>query len=347
MFHKPLDASVGGRREPGFVRQRAHPVRPGRVTVPMRARVGGPITASLTRSRRRPRVVDWIEIIRPFSLTGAFVAAIVGAATSWVDHPLHLAALGLTLVGVLLMQAGTNVVNEVYDAARGVDSPETPGASHAVVTGRVPAELALRAGLLLLVLAVADAVLLSWTFHLGPVPVVIGLAGAVVGHQYTAPPLQFKYRGLGVPAVALMLGPLVVLGAQYVQLDHFTVLGLAASVPVALLVTAILVANDLRDRAADKMAGIRTEATILGATATWQGFVALLLGAYAFVLVDVATSTVPWPVLLVMGSLPLALSTLGTGARGALDHLDQRAAAVHLCFGLLLAAGLAIGRVLA
>lgn len=300
------------------------------------------IAVSPARPRSRPGMLDWLELVRPFSLTAASIAAIVGAATAWVDQPVRLAAFGLTLVGVVLLQGGTNVVNEVYDVARGVDLPESPRASHAVVTGRVPAELALRAGLALLVLGVIDGAVLSWAFHLGPVPIVIGLAGAIVGHQYTAPPLQFKYRGLAVPAVAAMMGPLLVLGAQYVQLGRFTPLGLAASVPVALLVAAILVANDLRDAASDEAAGVRTEATILGASATWRGFVALLLGAYVCVLVAVAAGTIPWPALAVVASLPLALVAITAGARGALDRLDQRAAAVHLCFGLLLAAGLAV-----
>ena len=36
-----------------------------------------------------------------------------------------------------------------------------------------------------------------------------------MGWGYTAPPLQYKYRALGLPLVFLLMGPLMVVGGYY------------------------------------------------------------------------------------------------------------------------------------
>lgn len=303
------------------------------------------VTAQGLQAEVRPGIRDWLELIRPFSFSASVVPVCVGAAVAWSRHLGNIGAFGIVVVGVLLIQAGTNLINEVFDVATGVDTPQTPRASMVLVTGRLPSTLAHRVGLALLALGAASGGLISIAFHLGWVPFGMGLVGAVAGYAYTGPPLQLKYRGLGLLAEAVVMGPLMVLGAEYVQAGRWTWSGLIASVPVALLVATILVGNDLRDAETDHAAGIRTLATILGRPAVWKGYLALLIGAYAALIAAVVGRALPWPALLALLCLPVAVRTVRTSAGGAarpqnLDRLDQRSAQLHLLFGLLLTVGL-------
>jgi 1,4-dihydroxy-2-naphthoate octaprenyltransferase len=292
---------------------------------------------------------DWLEIARPFSLTASAVPVLVGSAVGWWSGRGNAAAFLVALVGALLLQVGTNMVNEVFDVARGVDTLATPRASRTLVEGRLAPTAAYRAGLGCLLGGAAVGAWLAWGFRLGPAPFLLGLLGAAAGYAYTAPPLAYKYRALGTPLVFVLMGPLMVLGAAYVQSGRFTAGGLVASLPVGLLVAAILHGNELRDVAADRAAGTRTLPALLGWVPARRLYVLLLSGSYLVVVLGVLGGVLPVPALLPVVSLPLAAAAVAR-VRGApaveadrrLARLDQQTALVHLAYGVLLAAGLAM-----
>ncbi len=299
--------------------------------------------ADVDAGRDRPRWLrDWLELIRPFSFSASLVPVGVGAAVAWSHGHGNAGAFALSVLGVLLIQSGTNVINEVFDVARGVDTLDTPRASRVLVTGRLPSRRAHAVGLVLLALGALAGAAVSLVFHLGWVPFVLGLLGAVVGYAYTGPPFQLKYRGLGLPAEVLVMGPLMVLGAEYAQAGRCTWDGLMASLPVAFLVGTILVGNDLRDVESDREAGIRTVATLLGRAWAWRGYLVLLAVAFAALVGAVIGQALPWPALLAVLSAPMAVRKVRDCLRRSerMDRLDQDSAQLHLVFGLLLTLGL-------
>ncbi|EQD35666.1 1,4-dihydroxy-2-naphthoate octaprenyltransferase, partial [mine drainage metagenome] len=75
----------------------------------------------------------------------------------------------------------------------------------------------------------------------------LGVIGLVGGWGYTAPPLQYKYRAAGLPLVFLLMGPLMVLGGYYAVTGSWSWTAAVVSVPIGLLVTAILHGNEWRD----------------------------------------------------------------------------------------------------
>src|SRR5207253_3246310 len=75
----------------------------------------------------------------------------------------------------------------------------------------------------------------------------LGLVGFVGGYFYPAPPFQYKYRALGLPLVFLLMGPVMVGGAYYAVTGTFDANLIVVSLPVGLLVTAILHGNEWRD----------------------------------------------------------------------------------------------------
>jgi len=295
-------------------------------------------------ARTRRRAAGWLEIARPFSFTASTVPVLTAGGLAALDGafswPLFLAAL---FVG-LLLHIGTNVINEIYDVRKGIDTITSPRASHALLKGRLPEREAFA--------IVAVAFTLAALIGVGVVivrglPVLLfGLLGLVGGLGYTAPPFQYKYHALGLPLVFLLMGPLMVSGAYYVIAGDVSVQTLVASVPVGLLVTAILHGNEWRDIGDDARAGINTFSIAAGRRAAHIGYLALVVGAYMVLAIAVIVGTLPQLSLLPMLSLPLLVrairsSELGaSGQQRAIAMIDIQTAQLHALFGVLLALGL-------
>ncbi len=294
------------------------------------------------RARRRAGAI-W-EVLRPFSFTASGIPVIAGGALAWVDGffswPPFLAA----LAGAILLHAGTNIVNEVYDVRKGIDSITSPRASHAIVKGRMTERTALLTAGTAFGLAIAFGVLL--TFMRGPAIIVLGLIGLVLGWGYTAPPLEYKNRAMGVPIVFVLMGPLMVVGGYFAASGAWSSTAFWLSVPIGLLTAAILHGNEWRDIREDTRAGISTLSARIGRRWAHYGYVALVLGAYMVLALTVIVDVLPPAVMLVVFSLPwlaqvIRSAELGaTGQARAIAMIDLQTARLHLAFGTLLVVGL-------
>jgi 1,4-dihydroxy-2-naphthoate octaprenyltransferase len=173
----------------------------------------------------------------------------------------------------------------------------------------------------------------------------LGLASIAAGIAYTGGPWPLGYHGLGDAFVLGFFGFAAVCGTAYVQLGHVPALAVWASLPVGALATAILVVNNLRDRATDARAGKRTLAVRLGRRATLVEYAALLAVAYAVPLGLAASRGEAW-LALPLATAPLAIARLGAlaGAAGGPEFNRCLAATAQLLLvhGALFTAGLAV-----
>jgi 1,4-dihydroxy-2-naphthoate polyprenyltransferase len=306
-------------------------------------------TLGRVEAGRRRLGATW-EILRPFAYTASVIPVLAGAALAYVDGGFSLAPFLAALAGAVLLHSGTNVVNEVYDVRQGIDTITSPRASHAIVKGR----LTERSALVTAAIAFAIAILVGVYLVVlrGPAIVVLGLLGVVGGWGYTAPPLQYKYRALGVPLVFLLMGPLMVVGTYFAVTGQWSLDALVLSVPVGLLVAAILHGNEWRDIGEDTRAGIVTLSSRVGKEWAHYGYVALVLGAYVTLGLSVAFGLLPPATLLAILSLPFLAQVVRSaelGASGqarAIAMIDLQTARLHLAFGALLVLGVLLSGVL-
>lgn len=293
----------------------------------------------------------WLEILRPFSFTASVVPVATGGALALLHSRFAAGLFALALLASVLLQAGTNIVNEIYDVRQGVDSIVSPRVSHAIVKGRIREKPAFA----LAVVAFGTAALLGAVMALerGWPVIALGIVGLVGGAGYTAPPLQYKFRALGPPLVFFLMGPLMVIGTYYVTSGRFGWDAAVASIPVGLLVTAILHGNEWRDISEDARAGISTLSIRFGRRAAHLGYTALVLGAYLALATAVMLQVLPTGSLLAMLSLPLLVTILrnselgSAGQQRAIAKIDLQTAQLHATFGGLLVAGLLLAGVLA
>ncbi len=284
----------------------------------------------------------WLAGARPRTLPAAVVPVLVGtaAATGADGAAVVWWRAVAALVVAVAIQVATNYVNDYADAERGADTAERLGPTRLVASGlATPGELKRAALAAATTAAVAG---LALAVAVGPELVVVGAVSLAAGFFYTAGPRPYGYAGLGEVFVFVFFGVVATVGSAYVHLERIDLLALAASVPVGLLATALLVVNNLRDIPTDAASGKRTLAVRLGSPPTRALYVALVAGA--FVALPVLALSRPGALLAAL-SAPLALRPLrvvaseAVGAR-LLPALAQTGR-LQLGYGVLLALGLA------
>ena len=296
---------------------------------------------------RRQIASAW-EIVRPFAFTGSFVPITAGATLAAVDGrfswPLFLAA----LAAGILIQSGTNVVNEVFDVRQGIDTITSPRASHAVLKGRFTERGAYLFAVSLF--AAACAIGIGLAYVRGPAIIALGVLGIVAGYTYTAPPFQYKYKAVGLPMIFLIMGPIMTVGSYYAVSGTADLKSLVLSVPVGLLVAAIVHGNDWRDIGDDSRAGIVTPSILFGREWAHYAYIALVLGAYVSLALSVAARLLPPTTAIAILSLPFLAQVVrsaelgATGQARAIAMIDIQTARLHFAFGSLLVVGLLMAR---
>ncbi len=296
------------------------------------------MTAPATAAR--PGTVKvWMLAARPPTLWAAVVPGVVGTALAVADGDFRLPVLLMALAAALLLQVGTNFANDVFDFERGADTGERLGPPRVTQSGLLtPSDV--RRGM---AAAFGGAVLLGLglTYYGGWPIIAIGVLSIVAGIIYTGGPWPTGYHGLGDAFVFCFFGLVAVGGTYYLHTDTLRWAAIAAAVPVGLLITAILVVNNLRDRETDARSGKRTLAVRLGDRVTRLQYAALVGGSYIAIVAMAAVLS--WWLLLPLLSLPFAARVTMPVLRGAmagdLNLALKRTAQLQLIFGLLLAAG--------
>jgi 1,4-dihydroxy-2-naphthoate octaprenyltransferase len=174
---------------------------------------------------------------------------------------------------------------------------------------------------------------------------VIGLLSIMAALAYTGGPYPLGYNGLGEVFVFIFFGLAATCGTYYVQTGTVSAAALYAAISVGLLISAILVVNNLRDVETDRASGKRTQAVRLGERGSLREYNTLLALAYGGLAFAVITRVVtPWA-LLAFGSAPQALRLARQVAvtRGReLNRLLGATGQLVLLFSILYSIGLLV-----
>ncbi len=298
----------------------------------------------------------WVREVRLPFLTASVTPVLLGAAVAWQETGLFdLSLFLLTLAGAVLAHAGANMANDYYDHLSGNDARNRYRSPFNGGTGLIQ-EGALTPGQVhaasLLCLALAAGIGLYLYTASGPVVLLLMFLGGFLGYFYTAGPVRLAHLGLGELAVGTSFGPLIVLGAYLVQTGTLSGSAAAASVPVGLLIAAVLYINQFPDYEADMAVGKAHWVVRLGTARAVSVLTTLLVGTYVSVVASVAAGLVPWPALAALATAPLAFraNTLARRHHGSPVELRPGNALViqtHLLTGLLLTAGFVAAGLLA
>ena len=289
----------------------------------------------------------WVLAARPATLPAAVVPVFVGAAAAFSEGAKFRGVVFLmTLICALLIQIGTNFANDYSDFVRGADHEGRLGPVRVTQSGLIDQEGVKRG----IVVAFGSAVLVgAYLAWIGGWPIIaIGVLSVLSGLAYTGGPFPLGYHGLGDLFVFVFFGIIAVTGTAYLQSGHWSTLALLLSIPIGLLVTNILVINNLRDLPTDIAAGKRTLATRIGDRATRVQYALFTFAAFVIPLVIGITNPAHRIIMLPLVTLPLALRRVTTVLKGAsgrdLNPILARTGRLLLLFGALLATGAALAR---
>ena len=287
------------------------------------------------------RVRIWALAARPKTLWAAVVPVVVGTAMAIQAGGFHALSAFFALLGALLIQVGTNYINDYYDFLKGADTVSRKGPVRALQSGLVSPETTRRAAALVFGLAVVDGLYLVWR---GGWPVLlIGILSIIAGVLYTAGRYSLAYLGLADVFVVVFFGPVAVGGTYYVQTLGINPVVLFASLGPGLLSAAILLVNNVRDVDEDRRAGKKTLVVRLGRRVgvmlyALSAFVAGIIPAILYV----ATGEHPWAMTALV-VLPLSVPIVRTLATSrdpsTLNPMLGATSRLLLIYGLLFSVG--------
>lgn len=284
---------------------------------------------------------SWLLAARPKTLSAAVVPVLLG--TSLAPHPIHWGLFACALGGALLIQIGTNFVNDALDFEKGADTAERLGPVRVTQAGLISAEGVMRAAFICFALAVGCGIPI--VIRGGWPMVAVGLTSIAAAYLYTGGPYPLAYNGLGEIFVMVFFGFVAVGGSYYVQtlaLDRSAVI---AGFEAGALATTLLVINNLRDVESDRASNKRTTVVRFGESFARMEIVFFIFAPF-FAQMFIADMLHRDWMLLPLGAAFIALALVRRvfGATGReLNRCLAMAGALQWVFGILFVAGTLIG----
>ena len=295
-----------------------------------------------------------VRELRAEFLPASLLAVFVGTALAFYrtgrwDWTLFAAC----LAGVGAIHSGANVLNDYFDHLGGTDAINTAyvrpftGGSRLIQQGRLSPRAVRALGLALLAAGGFIGLLLVAVRGIG---VLLFLAPAIaIGLAYSVPRVGLAARGLGEAAVALAFGVLAVTGSYFVQTGRFSAEACFVSLPLAMLVAAVLFINQFQDYYADRATGKRNGVVRLGLRRASHVYAGMLAAGVLLPAVEAAIGVVPaplaWASLATLLAYPTACHALLYYARPRrLVIANALTVATHALSAILAGGALAIAR---
>ena len=227
----------------------------------------------------------WLLAARPKTLSGAAVPVMIGTALALTDALLYgegtfsWTAAALCLLFSFTMQIDANFINDFFDFLGGLDDKDTRlGPRRACAQGWVKLDSMKRA--IALTTCIACVVGLPLIWYGGLEMLLVGLFCVAGCFLYTT---HLSKLGAGDVMVIVFFGIVPVCITYYVQLHTCTRQVFVASLACGLVIDALLLVNNFRDRDNDRMVGKNTLVVWIGEKASLAlylgvGVVACLMG---------------------------------------------------------------------
>jgi len=260
----------------------------------------------------------WLLLPRFQYIPLTVILVSLGTAIAAYEGFFHPGYFILAMIGSILVHMTVNVVNDYYDYVDGIDlnTQRTPfsGGSGILPGHLLKPRQAFWFGTVCLLVAMVIGAYFCFTrgWWLFPLLLVAGFS-AYFYNVYLAKWLA------GELFAGLNFGPMIVLGAYFVQTGRYSWEALVASLAPGILTSNLLFLNEFPDLEADRKGGRRHLVIALGKKNASLLYVGLIVASYLCIIIGVATKMMP--LLALMG-----LGTIGFGwkaAKGALRyHLD-------------------------
>ncbi|GAB3047494.1 1,4-dihydroxy-2-naphthoate polyprenyltransferase [Virgibacillus ainsalahensis] len=286
----------------------------------------------------------WWRLLRPHTLTASFIPVFVGSMLALTEGSFHISLFLSMLIASMLIQSATNMFNEYYDHARGLDTEDSVGIGGTIVRDGIPPKTVLSLALgffgIAILLGVYICIQSSWWIA------VIGLICMLFGYLYTGGPYPIAYTPLGELFSGFFMGTVIIGISYFNQTGALTAVSLWASVPVAILIGCIMLSNNIRDLIGDKKSGRKTIAILLGHKKAVNFLAVLFFIVYLLTVIYIITGILPLWSIITLLSIVKAVDVI-KGFHGKTEPIEMMPAMVatgktNTIYGLLLGLSLLI-----
>ena len=245
----------------------------------------------------REQLSLWIRATRMRFFTAVILPIVLGAAIFWQRQSrFSVTNFFLSLAIGILLHSGTNQANDYWDTLSGTDrinkfySPFNGGSRVLVEDLLKPSSLHTVA-ILNFLLAITISAYLS--FLSGWIVFLLTISASFFGYFYSAPPIAFAHRALGELVIGTFFGPLATLGGYYAQGSEFSWAPIVASVPIGLLIFAVIYVNEFPDIEADSHVGKNNLVVRMGGDTAVRFVPVLLYGPSVWIVAMVLLELMP------------------------------------------------------
>lgn len=215
---------------------------------------------------------------RPKTLPAAASSAILGSALAIHDGKFRLFPAIIALLISILLQVGANFANDLFDFQKGADAKNRLGPIRVTQAGLLSTNQVISG---MVIVFGASAILgLYLALDAGWFVVLIGFLAILAALAYTGGPFPFGYHSLGDIFVLIFFGFAAVCGTYFIQARTISPASIWGGMAMGLLITNILIVNNLRDIDSDKQVNKRTLAVRIGAKWTRIEYSIFVLFAY-------------------------------------------------------------------
>ena len=286
---------------------------------------------------------SWILAARPKTLPAAVVPVLLGTAVAISDNKFQPLAAFIALICSVLIQVGTNFVNDLYDYLKGSDKKDRVGPARVLASGLISAK-EMKLGISLC-FGVTFFLGLYLVYLGGMIILLIGILSIFFGYAYTAGPYPLSYNGLGDVFVFVFFGFVGTIGTYYVQALDVSWVAVLVSIPADALITNILVVNNYRDIEEDRVNNKKTLAVLFGKRYSRFQYYSSLIISYAVPIIIYFNYKQSILILLPLITLPLALRLVKmmlTYKGNQLNETLALTAKFSALFAILLSIGIAL-----
>lgn len=215
---------------------------------------------------------------RPYSWPASIIPVIVGSVVAFKYGVFSTFNFACTLVAALLVHSGANLANSYFDYKNSVDMPEYAD-DRTILDSILTPGKTLKLSIIFIFISCVLGIYLTVKNQV-PLMLALGAVGVFLAWFYTAGNIHYKYRALGEIGIFISFGPLIVIGTALIQTGKILPTAFFASIPLGLLIVAILYANNMRDMHYDSKKNIKTLAHILGEDKSIYLYKMLVIFAY-------------------------------------------------------------------
>ena len=257
----------------------------------------------------KSKLKEFFMCARPHSYP-ASIAPVLFGATYALGYEIKFSILKfiLFLLACLLIQAATNLFNEYYDYKHGLDKIDSEGISGSIVKGNLSSREVMVGALVLYALAFVLGLIL--TFITSFYVLLVGLVCMLAGYFYTGGKYPIAYSPFGEVVSGFFMGTIIITLSFYFQTGYVNADIIVVSVPLFIMIGAILLANNIRDLDNDKESGRRTYAILVGRNNAIKTLTNSFVVVYFLNIVFAVTKYVSWYNLLVLATIPLAIKII-------------------------------------